>query len=238
MFNLGGIRQESNCPFCPGQCCERLTKIYETWSRVFDLEDTLFPVDVKDIIFCILHAGLQIVDEFMEILTARMRLEGPNGIAQIKQVANSLGVPYQLYEEDGEDFWRITSYNGLQAQTILDNIERFTRLWPRYRKVNYSHMTVKALRLEAFKAMEDGELPYRTLPRLKASLVELLESINTEIEDLNETELFMTVGLILYYFFTIYLLLFYLFVCLIILCFYLFVSYLSSRLLCLTYFYT
>ncbi len=90
------------CPYCLATRVERLTKENKTWSREFDETEMLFPVDPKDLVFCVLHARLRIADEFMEILTARLKIE-PRGVERISEVATQIGVPYQLFEEDGEE---------------------------------------------------------------------------------------------------------------------------------------
>ena len=158
-----------------------------------DMEDVLFPVELEDIIFCILHARLRIVDEFLEILTARMKLEGPTGLDSIRRVAQSIGVPYEVYSEDGEETWRINGYNGLQALKILENIERFTALWPPRYQVSYEGLLYHELRREALSAINDGELAPQKLPRRKLELIALLQSIGGDAGDENETLIFTKV---------------------------------------------
>jgi len=42
VLNLGGVRDDCNCPFCPGSRCERLTKLHETWSRLIDSDPCFY----------------------------------------------------------------------------------------------------------------------------------------------------------------------------------------------------
>src|SRR5437868_6828748 len=98
-LDFGGCNSAVTCPYCMGTRIERLQQKHPTWTRVFDPDGALFYVVPKNLLFCILHARLRIVDEFMEILTARLKIE-PNGINRIKDVACSVSVPFQLYDED------------------------------------------------------------------------------------------------------------------------------------------
>jgi len=147
-----------------------------------------------------LHAELRTAEEFMEILTARMKIE-PNGIDRIRQVANNLGLPYQLYDEDGEELWRINSFNGLQARRILQNIDKFASLWPATSTTNYQSLTCEDLLEEINAAIKCGKLqkPAR-MPSKKAKMIELLETTSAATIAVNETELFTKVSIFIFIF--------------------------------------
>ena len=162
-----------------GTRAERLAKKHATWSRE-DLTsaDAPFPVDPKDIVICVLHARLRIADEFMEVLTARLCLE-PGGIERLRQTALRIGVPFQFYDEEGESVWRITSYNGAQAQQILNNIHLFAQLWPSDPEVDYSALTIKSLNKEIWAAINKGSIRKpRPMPTRKGDLIALLQQPN------------------------------------------------------------
>jgi len=193
VFGFGGCHDPENCPYCHGTRVERLTKRHETWTRVLDPDKILLPVDIEDLLFCMLHAELRTAEEFMEILTARMKIE-PEGIDRIRQVANQLRLPYQLYDEDGEELWRISSFNGLQARRILQHIEAFAALWPATPNTNYHSLTRQELQDEISAAIKCGKLQKpKRMPSRKHDLIKLLKTASTLSPMVNETMLFTKV---------------------------------------------
>jgi hypothetical protein len=142
IWSIFGIdpEDEERCPFCNCTRLNRTKEHHKTWSR--DLRSPLLPLSSREVVPCMLHARLRIVDEFMHLLTARLKDDGR--VPAIQETMDKLRVPFAIYEES-KTKWRISSFNGNQAQRILDNIEVLCRLWPPCESISYHLLTVKEL---------------------------------------------------------------------------------------------
>jgi hypothetical protein len=89
---------------------------------------------------------MRMVEQFMEILTARLKDER-NGLAPLYSAMEELGIPFEIYDDPKQkDHWRLRSFSGNQAERIIENLENLTRLWPSYSAKNYNLLPLKDLR--------------------------------------------------------------------------------------------
>jgi len=159
MWTIEGFGDDDDdCPYCSVPKVERLQKKGATWSRD-DLPrpTALLGISPKRIVVCMLHARLRIVDEFVDVLVHRLRME-PNGTEKLKSAFAGLGLHIEVYEEEKE--WKATRFSGDQSEKVFLNIPNLARLWPKRAPKYYDDHNVKELREECNKRMP--ALPTRT----------------------------------------------------------------------------
>jgi hypothetical protein len=159
MWTIEGFGDDDDdCPYCSVPKVERLFKKGATWSRE-DLPrpTALLGIPPKHIVVCMLHARLRIVDEFVDVLALRLRME-PNGTEKLKSAFAELGLHIEFYEEEKE--WQVTHYSGDQSEKVFNNIPKLARLWPKRAPKYYEDHNVKELRCECKK--RKPSLPTRT----------------------------------------------------------------------------
>jgi hypothetical protein len=144
---LFGIDGDAVCPYCKETKETWLTHKGTTWSRTdVPSSKAILQIAAKAIVFCVLHARMRMVEQFMEILTARLKDER-NGLAPLYSTMEELGIPFEIYDDPKQkDHWRLRSFSGNQAERIIENLESLTRLWPSYSAKNYNLLPLKELK--------------------------------------------------------------------------------------------